>query len=368
MNKKIRITGAIVLLVLWAALTGFAWFQPPKDFSTAERRKLEQFPTLNSETLLSGQFMGAFEDYTLDQFPLRDTFRQIKALFHYNALQQLDNNGIYIVDGYAAEMEYPLNTESVDKALQAYNLVYEKHLKDTNVKIYNTVVPDKGYYLAGESGHLALDYAQLFATVRSKTPWAAWVDIDDCLTLEDYYYTDTHWRQEKLLPVAQRLLRMMRVDASDMPQAEDFRAEAMERPFYGVYYGQAALPMDPETMYLMQSDVIKDCTVYNHTTKKTVPVYDPATMENKDQYDTYLGGMQSLLTITNPNATTDRELIIFRDSFGSSLAPLLLESYKTVTLVDIRYISPMFLGNFIDFNDQDVLFMYSALVLNKNLI
>ena len=149
---------------------------------------------------------------------------------------------------------------------------------------------------------------------------------------------------------------------------EAFTAEAMERPFYGVYYGQAALPMQPETMYLMQSDVIKNATVYNHATGKETPVYDPAMLTDKDQYNIYLSGPQSLLTVTNPNATTDRELVIFRDSFGSSLAPLLLQSYKTVTLVDIRYIQPEMLSRFIEFDNQDVLFMYSALVLNKRLI
>ena len=81
-----------------------------------------------------------------------------------------------------------------------------------------------------------------------------------------------------------------------------------------------------------------------------------------------MSGSQSLLRIENPHAATDRELIIFRDSFGSSLAPLLVQDYKTVTLVDIRYISVELLGNYIDFQSQDVLFLYSSLVLNKNLI
>ena len=39
----------------------------------------------------------------------------------------------------------------------------------------------------------------------------------------------------------------------------------------------------------------------------------------------FLSGSKSLLTITNPSADTDRELVIFRDSFASSLAPLLTE-------------------------------------------
>ena len=364
-NQKIRAIGAAVLVVLWSVLTVFAWLAPSQQISEAERRPLAQFPQITADTLLSGDFMTDFEDYTLDQFPLRDAFRRLKSMFHYYVLQQKDNNGIYIVDGYAAEMEYPLNTESVDRAMRQYQKVYDLYLKDSGAKVYNTVIPDKGYYLAQENGYLSMDYETLFATVRAKTPWAAWIGIEDCLQLEDYYYTDTHWRQERILPVAERLCSVMQVQS---PTTQTYTPTAMERPFYGVYYGQAALPMEPEIMYLMESDLISQCTVYNHATGKTTPIYDPAMLESKDQYDVFLGGAQSLLTVENPNATTDRELIIFRDSFGSSLAPLLLQGYKSVTLVDIRYIQPEMLGRFVEFYGQDVLFMYSALVLNKSLI
>ena len=83
MNKKIRAIGAAILVALWAVLTGFAWFGPRQDTSDAERRPLAQMPDISMETLLDGKFMTAFEDFTLDQFPLRDTFRQLKSLFHY---------------------------------------------------------------------------------------------------------------------------------------------------------------------------------------------------------------------------------------------------------------------------------------------
>ena len=79
----------------------------------------------------------------------------------------------------------------------------------------------------------------------------------------------------------------------------------------------------------------------------------------------YLSGPQSLLRIENPNAATDRELILFRDSFGSSLAPLLVSDYKTVTLVDIRYLSSQMLSRYLEFKGQDVLFLYSTSVLNS---
>ena len=85
-----------------------------------------------------------------------------------------------------------------------------------------------------------------------------------------------------------------------------------------------------------------------------------------DLYEVLLSGAQPLLTIENPAGKADRELVIFRDSFGSSLAPLLLESYGKVTLVDIRYMHPDQVESYVNFQNQDVLFLYSALILNSS--
>ena len=142
--KKIRVIGLAALAAVWLALVAGAWFGQPKDISESERRKLAQFPELTVDTVLGGKFMSGFEYYTLDQFPLRDTFRQLKALFHYNALMQGDNNEIYIADGYAAELEYPMDQTSVSNASQKLNQIYEQYLKDTESKIVLSVVPDKG--------------------------------------------------------------------------------------------------------------------------------------------------------------------------------------------------------------------------------
>ena len=363
MNKKIRAIGGILVAALWLGLTGFAWFGGSAELSETERRPLAQFPEITGQSLVNGKFMTDFESYTLDQFPMRDTFRTLKSLFYFYVLNHGDNNGIYLQDGYAAKLEYPLNEAMVDHGMDVVNRIYETYLKDSGSAVFAAVIPDKSYYLAEANGYPAMDYEKLCATVRERMPFATHVDLTDSLSIEDYYFTDTHWRQEKLLPVAQKLSGALGVTA---PKAEDFRVTAVERPFYGVYCGQAALPLEAETMYLMESDLISQCKVFNYENGQYMPVYDPAMLESKDLYDLYLAGSKSLLTIENPNASTDRELIIFRDSFGSSLAPLLVQGYKTVTLVDVRYLNSAMLGNYVDFHGQDVLFLYSTLVLNSD--
>ena len=202
-----------------------------------------------------------------------------------------------------------------------------------------------------------MDYEAMFADFREGMPWAEFVDITDTLDARDYYRTDTHWRQENILDAAAKLCEALGVAA---PKAEDYSAAALERPFYGVYYGQAALPMEPETMYVLESDLLTSCTVLDWESGKYNAVYDLSKLESRDLYDVFLSGSRSLLTIENSNAATDRELIIFRDSFGSSLAPLLVQDYSAVTLIDIRYIQPQLLGRYVEFEGKDVLFMYSS--------
>ena len=369
--NKIRNIGIGALVVIWLALTALMWFGPKKTFSDAERRNLDQLPKLNGETLLDGSFMGEFEGFTQDQFPLRDTFRQVKSIFHNYVLRQGDNNGIYIADGYAAKMEYPLNTSSVNLCMARFQNVYDKFLKGKPVKTYVAIVPDKGYYLAEDNGYLALDYTQLFDRVKTDMSWAKYIDLTDVLEISDYYRTDTHWRQEKLEDVAKRICETMGVKAP-----ENLSQEKLDRDFYGVYYGQAALPMEGEPMSLVHSPVIDGCQTYlveidekTYKAKNTLlyeGVYDREKVSGKDMYETYLSGAQSLLKIVNPNAKGNKELVVFRDSFGSSLTPLLLEGYRTVWVVDIRYVSTQVLSRLLQFRNQDVLFLYSTLVLNTS--
>ena len=364
MNQKtIRAIGAGTLIALWLALALWAWLSPSEAFSDSERRGLAQMPALSGQALSSGSFMEDFESYTLDQFPLRNTFRQLKSVFHYYVLGQKDNNGIYLAQGHAAKLEYPLNQSSLNYAASRFSHIYETYLEDSGSDIYFCVVPDKGYYLADANGYPAMDYDALSASLEEALPWADFIDITAALDAQDYYRTDTHWRQERLLPAAAALCQAM---GAAQPNGAAFTQSALDRPFYGVYYGQAALPMEAETMYIMKSDLLEACTVHNFETGKDTQVYDMDKLTSRDLYDVFLSGAVSLMTIENPHATTDRELILFRDSFGSAMAPLLMEGYKTITLVDIRYVSPEILEQFIQFNGQDVLFLYSTTVLNNS--
>ncbi len=336
---------------------------PDGELTTSERRRLAQFPEFSSATLSSGAFMTNFEKYSLDQFPLRDSFRTLKAMCAYNLFGQSDNNDIYEENGYLAKIEYPMKEGQITGAADKFNLLNEKFLANANV--YFAMVPDKNYFMAAEHGYLSLDYNRLNEIFYSRlSPDFQVIDIADTLTIEDYYRTDTHWDQSCLRDTVDKI-------ATDMGFADrltwDYREEKVDN-FYGVYAGQSALPVEPDTITYLTNDVLENCTVTNLETGATT-VYNLSKLTDgtsMDNYDLFLDGPAALLTIENPAATTDRELILFRDSFGSSIAPLFVEAYSKVSVVDLRYLASDYLADFVEIDDQDVLFLFSTTILNTS--
>ncbi len=360
MKNEAKIT-VLLLTVLFFGISIVCWLKPAGEYSATERRKLEQFPKLTLETITEGKFMTDFEEYTLDQFPLRDSFRSLKAWVSQKIFRKTDNNDIYVADGYAVKMEYPLKEEALFYAGERFQNIYEKYLKDSGSKIYASFIPDKNYFLAESSGHLSMDYDELYKNMQDEMSYAEYIDITGLLEIEDYYRTDVHWRQENLVDVAKEIGSAMGITLGNQ-----YKVKTLENEFYGVYFGQSALNLPGEELYYLTNEVLANCIVYNYENDKTLGIYDFEKAEGDDPYEVFLSGPVSLLKIENPNAKTEKELIVFRDSFGSSLVPLLVEGYKTITLIDIRYIQSEFLENFVDFGNKDVLFLYSTVVLTNS--
>ncbi len=358
--KNILVSVLFCLFLVGGAL--FCILKPADDYSMSERRELKKFPKITWASVLNTSWMSSFEDYTLDQFPLRDTFRSLKALTHYYVYGQKDNNDVYLVGNHVSKLETPLKENEVLHAADRFEAIYDKFYADTDAKLYYSIIPDKNYFLAEENGYPALDYDKLLSLMQENVTHYTYINIFDQLTIDNYYYTDTHWKQETLGGVVETLADGMGIK----DYLDDSYTVKTHSPFYGVYTGQAALPLKPDTLTYLTNDLLDSCIVTNFETGETMPMYDTEKLSSADPYEAFLGGPLSLVTIENPNAQTDRELVIFRVSFGSSITPLLVSAYAKITLVDIRYIQPDFVSYFVDLTTaDDVLFLYSTLVLNN---
>ncbi len=353
--KNVVITIMFVSILVITMIVNIA--KKDDTISISERRKLEQFPSFSISKLFNGTFFEKFDKYTTDQFTYRDNFRKLKVETELNIFKKKDYNNLYEYNEYIINQEYPLNEKSVTNFSNKIKQIANQYLTVNN-NVYFTIVPDKNYFL--NKDNLKLDYNKMEDMLKANLTFAEYIKISNLLELSDYYKTDTHWKQENILKIAEKIAKQMNANIS-----KDYETIRIT-DFKGVYSGQLPISSENDEIKVLTNETLKRCKVYNYETKEYSGIYNLNKINSHDKYDIYLSGATPILTIENPEYEGTRELIVFRDSYGSSLIPLLATGYSKITVVDTRYISPKLLSQFIEFENQDVLFMYSTLVINNS--
>ena len=359
MKRKMNIITTMSFFIILIIILGLNIFIEDSSISESERRKLAQFPEISFEDIITRKNIDEFENYTVDQFAFRDFFRNVKSFWSMNIFRQKDDNKYFIENNGLYKMEYPLKEKNIQRSSEKIKAVYDKYLQRKNV--YYAIIPDKNYYLENDE-HLKMDYLKLKNIMQENLNGFTYIDIWEELKLEDFYRTDLHWKQENLVKIVNKFESEMGLDIT----LNSYYEKKSVGEYYGTYYSQITNNVEPDNMYILTNEIIDNCTTFNYEKNADGNVYD--NKKTLDKYDTYLSGATPLIEINNPYRKDDKELIIFRDSFGSSIAPLFIENYKKITLVDLRYMSAELLEQYIEFNNQDIIFLYSTLVLNQNIL
>lgn len=321
-----KITVALFCLII-ASLMLAHIILPDKDISESERRHLASLPKFSTDSLLDGVYMQNIEKYLSDQFPIREGFRGVTSVSELT-FGRLDVNGIYSHNGYLASLDYEYEDSAVEKTADKLNYAAKKF----GGEYYAAVIPQKDYYI-NDGVHPVLDYDRLSETFFYISE-ASQIDVASSLVLEDYYHSDSHWRQEKLPSLAQEIVIGMGYSAPDIVFTENTISG-----FKGVYAGQSAVWLDSEDMVYLTwngSDSLKVSAVGGEC--NALYMLDKAET-SIDMYDVFLGGAVPLIFLENENSVNDATIIVFRDSFGSSMIPLLSPYFKNIVAVDFRYVT-----------------------------
>ena len=362
MNPPNKLKSLLITLLFVGMIGGFfvtSRLLRPPEISESERRPLEKMPEAAVTAILNGEYMLGFDKYAADSFPFRESFRTLKAYSVFNLFCMSDKNGLYIEDAGAGKFE------KIDKDSMGQTAEKIKKLAESmdSVNVYYAVIPDKSIYAGG--GYPGFNKQDANAILSRSLGDFTCIDLAAVLSLDMFYKTDVHWDQVRIAAVAKAL-----TDAMGAPMSADFKENTVGE-FKGIYPGQLALPMESDTMSYYTSDVLDNAEVriLDERTFEFVQgtLYDHAAFAGQDPYDFFLNGAQPLIEIVNRAAENKKTLYIFRDSFTSSLAPLLVPSYAKVTLIDLRYLDARLLSEFVEMEeDADVLFLYSSQILNNS--
>lgn len=344
-NKIIGITFIIIIFAFPISLL----ITKERSVSFFERRNLTTKEDLKED------FTGELENYLEDQIIVRNILIGLNDIYNRYILNNIESNQVYVNNNYIYEKNYPLNLKSVNNFIDKINYINNNYVSNSNV--YFSIIPDKSYFLDNNK-YLKIDYDNLINNLKSNIN-IEYIDIINLLNLEDYYKTDIHIKQKSYSKIIENLSKYLNYDYKIV----DYKENTYDK-FYGASYSKNPISKPDKLIYLSH-ELIDNAKVW-HLEYGKKNVYDIDKLNNVDSYDVYLGGASALITIENDKANNDKELIIFRDSFSSSLAPLLIPYYKTITLVDLRYINLSNVLNYITLDNKDILFLYSTLIVNNS--
>lgn len=332
----------IIVFISFISLFGFISLFNKEEISIYERRKLKAFPKIKD----NNNFFDDLDKYLSDHFIFRQDFREVKGFVNYNLFNISINNNVTIKDDYLFELS-EVNYKSLDNIVSKINDIVSRF----NISDYNVLsIPLKNHYVGLDS---TSDDINDYLSGKLDNYYS----LKDVLSLSDYYRTDIHIKQECLSGVVSRILDLCDVEEKEI----DYDLNTYNK-FYGSLYAKMAIKMEPDTLTYMTNDLLDGVKVESIEDKELLDVYNVGELESLDPYSIYLNGPKAYLKIVNENVK-DRKLIIFRDSYTSSIAPLLVPYFSEIELIDLRYYSSDLLN--ID-GDAKVLFIYGSEVLNNS--
>ena len=300
------LTALTILALLTAAL-------PDRQISQTERRPLAEFPSWTVKSFLDKSYMTAQETALLDHFPARDTFRTVKAEAETSLLGKQDAGGYYRTSEGIFQIQNNYSGKHIRHAAKAFETIAQKYFPES--ACYYAVIPDKSFYRK-ENTYPSLDQEDIQSILKEHMPSITPICLEDRLSIEDYYRTDLHWRQECLPDVADFLLASMGITGNGTGNGKQRELKTATDNFYGAYAAASAFRTEPDTIRYYEDSMIASMQVYDYEKKEYVSVYAPERLGETDDYDFFLWGARALLTIENAQSETDRKLLIFRDSFA----------------------------------------------------
>ena len=322
-----RVTTAVFCAFL--ALLGILHLVlPDRTFSPVENRNLRQVPAFTWRALREGSYTAALETYLEDQFPLRDGWMGLKTRWEW-LLGKREFHDVFLCGGALIG-----RVGEGDRWEQNLGFV-DRLAEKTDIPVYLGLIPTAAEVWKDRLPHGADSADQSVLLKEARGTGAVWADIAGALAAHSeepvFYRTDHHWTSLGAYYGYTALLEAM--GETPLPLG---KAETVSDDFYGTLYSSSGVHwVAPDTIErYVREDAVTVEDVYGG---ETHGLYVDSFLEEKDQYASFLGGNQPLYIVRNSAASSDKKLLLVRDSYSDSLAPFLCRHFAEIHLLDLRY-------------------------------
>jgi len=277
-------------------------------------------------------FSETAETYFSENIFCKRFMRFLKANVAYNILFQTENNGLIIKDGNITKTE-----EFKEDVLRRSLEIFRKISEDFHEKKIIAILPGKNeYFFSNETFFHFYNNTRDEVKNEFRSEFTV-IDSKDDFNISSFFNTDHHIKQPAMLLLKKRIAKELQ-SKSDVE--EPIRFTTITDSFVGVLGDQSAIPIRKDKLEYYESSIINHAAVkiYDDGIFKDGKVYCD---EFKNEYNFFFGGNKAIIKISNDidaNKSSDKRLVIFRDSYASALAPLLIEDFSEIILIDLRII------------------------------
>lgn len=364
-KRKRRYESLIGILFILVLLIGMIvnFVLPDKPSSEDEGRELASMPKITLASVLTGDFTEEWENYLSDQFVGRSFLRGLKVGAERLGGSRMEN-GVYIgKDGQLLEdIAVPDdNRLSVNiKAVKDFADAYE------DVPVTVMLIPDAASVMSGSLPALATveDQRQMFSMAeRGLGDSVTWVDtysvLNRYLSEKLYYKTDPRWTTQGAFYVFQNVAQNLGIsgDVSD-----DYVSYTVTDSFNGELASRSGVGLkERESIDIYVPTSGDDDVIVNYVDdgEKATSLYDSSKLETRDKYDVFLGGDTSVIDIRTVS-TSEKRLLVVKDSFANCFIPFLAPYYREIVVVDPVYYGGTMKDIMDAYRITDVLVLYSG--------
>lgn len=371
--NSLRKKGAIISIVMiWLfclvvfGVVGLHLLTDDKSFSESENRVLSQAPKLSIASIADGSFMKEFETYLTDQFPFRDGIISLKTVAD-RILGKNEENGVYIgKEGFLFDTQTPFDGKhivEIGKAVTKFTKDYDR------LKSAFLLVPNSSYvYSEYMPKYLEMsDQRVLIRSVHNQIkndsvlwPGAAKLLKDNADKTQLYYKTDHHWTTRGAYLMFRELCLSWGFEKTAKDINKNFEFHKISTTFEGTLAStsgvhdtqdeiEICLPKNSEGTYVV---------TFESSGEKTASLFFPDKLEQKNQYEVFMGGNYDKVIIDTV-CPSGRNLLLIKDSYANCMIPMLTPYFSKIVVIDPRYLTDS-LESIIKENDfTHMLFLYN---------
>ena len=333
---------------------------PDKKASENENRMLQQHPSFSFSALFDGSYMKNYETYLTDQFPNRDRYISFKSRLSEWTGVRIQQNTIRAKSGRLLEQQTPVddallesNAEAITRFAEDFPALNTAVLIAPNATCFFRDELPYGFRQENQTDILNAFHDLL-------TDRLVWVDAVSALQAHDkdalFYRTDHHWTTRAAFDCFLALNAQWKLGAKE----KHFEFYPVSDSFSGTLasaYGDRKLKDTIEVCVPKKSGGTYTVD-YESQQKKTVTLFDELKLDQKNQYEVFLGGNFDKIIISMLN-DSERTLLLFKDSYANCLIPMLTPYFSKIVVIDPRYFSGSLSDVLGETDFTHVLFLYN---------